>query len=599
MTSSAVVAASWGWIPVTTFLVQDFVFKWPFIPPPSGPKHLASIFAEELHAQRTASALRHEVTVEEYFWKNKALTTSTSTMKFEQAETSSHTHRVNNHWNSDCRAPLSVWKPYHGIMPDFDSIIPYRFRTSNGQLLVGRRHVPPNWEDNPLLHTAGNIGAVHRDGSDELRVRIRTWIASHRTTLILPHRDISVRAQLMNQLEHQVRRAWPDQIDNRDRIQLTVVQPSPRAGNAGHPTMHILIEINRATGSQAHPILIAHREIDGNGPSDHIQWIPVLVESPIDIVLIHRICAPPCRADQMLIPQAGRTRRWMEGDQQREVMPGQFLPIWWDLRRRQHSHEEHGNDDNVLLQMSNPAQQLSHLVTRTLEPHVIDRWCAFGEDDLDWECTDRIKRVVPDPDNEAIQIVEWTPHAVDPEPDKSIVNVLDHGIDERLSVDQETKEQTPPLRFRTYGFFGEDVGSRDVLIEPPSLMRWQAKIAEIWNDFEHEDRLQVRTVHPQPQDPDIDAHVLVYGSEHIADTIVLLEVVTTTRNRVVANCRGGETGYQVAARAGVRFTTDSVVRFRHHGVFHYGHLTFAGTSHHCGTSQSIHHVPLRLGMKAG
>ena len=224
-------------------------------------------------------------------------------------------------------------KPNNGIMPDFDAILPFRYRAPNGQLYNGRRHAPPHWDEHPLLQTAGNVGAVYRDGSDELRVRVRTWIASHHTTLILPHRDISMRAQLMHQLESRVRRAWPDQIGDADRTQLTIVQPSPRSGNAGNPKMRILIEINRPPTSRALPILIAHREIDTNGPSDNIYWIPVLAETPIGIDLLHRICAPPCNADQMLVPQVGRTRRWMTRGQTRELTAGLFLPIWWDSRR--------------------------------------------------------------------------------------------------------------------------------------------------------------------------------------------------------------------------------------------------------------------------
>ena len=196
--------------------------------------------------------------------------------------------------------PHHVLKPNHGIQPDFDSIIPYRYRARNGQLLHGRTHAPPGWHENLFLRVAGDAGAVRRDDADELQVQIRTWIAAARTQLILPHRDMTVPAQLMIELESRVRRAWRDQIASTDRIRLTPVRPSPRIGQVAQPSLHILIEMNRPAQSQNIPILIAHRQIDANGPSGNIHWIPVLVESPVDMPLLHQICAPPCEVSQML-----------------------------------------------------------------------------------------------------------------------------------------------------------------------------------------------------------------------------------------------------------------------------------------------------------
>ncbi len=90
--------------------------------------------------------------------------------------------------------PHQVCRPNPGIQPDFDSIIPYRHRAQNGQVLHGRTHAPLHWHDNLFLRVAGDAGAVRRDDADELQVRIRTWIATAHTQLILPHRDLTVPA---------------------------------------------------------------------------------------------------------------------------------------------------------------------------------------------------------------------------------------------------------------------------------------------------------------------------------------------------------------------------------------------------------------------
>ena len=492
---------------------------------------------------------------------------------------------VFDRWCIDCQEPsrttsspdedgtgllTDTCKPNHGIMPDFDSIIPYRHRARNGQLYNGRRYAPPNWDEHPMLQTAGNIGAVYRDGSDELRVRVRTWIASHHTTLILPHRDITVRAQLMHQLEVKVRRAWPDQIGDADRVQLTVVQPSPRAGNAGHPKMHLLVELNRATASRSYPILIAHREIDANGPSDNIHWIPVLADSPIGIDLLHRICAPPCNADQMLVPQIGRTRRWLSRNQRRDLTAGLFLPIWWDLRIGQAAAPTDGD-----------ASTLMQTTSGTSTTHVSDRWCVVGEGSADGEQVDHIKTHVPGNDMKYAHIVERTPTTpgIATVTHQPLILALDQGSDEAITHALASWSLTHVFRFRSYGFFEGDVGSRDVLIEASSMHLWALKVAEIWSDYEDTNWIRIGIVTPQPSEQGIDVHVLVYSQLYDATKLILLEVVTTAKQRTVAESRRSDNGYQVAARAGFHFTTDSVVRFRHQETFHYGHFTLPGEKH--------------------
>lgn len=145
----------------------------------------------------------------------------------------------------------------------------------------------------------------------------------------------------MHELESRIRRAWPDQISPLDVLRLTTVRPTPNVGYQGQRPLHVLIELNRPRHSQLHPILIAHREIDHNGPSPHIEWVPVLVATPVGVTTLHRICAPPCGAE----PQPGRLRRWLQQDQGRPVFPGLFLPIWWDLRLQQQQGPAYARDE--------------------------------------------------------------------------------------------------------------------------------------------------------------------------------------------------------------------------------------------------------------
>ena len=253
--------------------------------------------------------------------------------------------------------PFVTWRPNPNLVEDFDAVVPFRHRTTDGHIAFGRTIPPPNWERNPFLRSAAASGAAYRDDDGELRVLIRSWIASTHSTLILPHRDVTIRGQLMHELENRIRRAWPDQIATTDQVRLTTVRPTPNVGFQGQRPLHVLIELNRPRHSQLHPILIAHREIDHNGPSPLIEWIPVLVATPVGVTTLHRICSPPCGAEQMLIPQPGRIRRWLQRDQGRPVFSGLFLPIWWDLRLQQqqgpaYAHDERpeGGEDTALLQ---------------------------------------------------------------------------------------------------------------------------------------------------------------------------------------------------------------------------------------------------------
>ena len=244
-------------------------------------------------------------------------------------------------------------KPNPGILEGIDATVPYRHRTQDGFVFTGRTIPPPNWEQHPLLRSAANYGAVHRNLDGELNVLIRSWIAARQEHLVLQHRDFTIRAQLMHEVESKIRQFWPDYILPDDLLTLTRVRPAPNIGHRGQRPLHILVEVNREDGSTWQPILMANREINEHGPSNVIRWTPALVPPNIDMITVHALCAPPCAAQQMLIPHPGRVRRWLVLGQNRPATAGLFLPLWWDRRLQVPQGDAYEEDDQqVLLQTS-------------------------------------------------------------------------------------------------------------------------------------------------------------------------------------------------------------------------------------------------------
>ena len=94
--------------------------------------------------------------------------------------------------------PSATWKPNPNLVEEFDAVIPFRHRTTDGHIAFGRTIPPPNWERNHFLRSAAGSGAAYHDDDGELRVLVRSWIASTHSTLILPHRDVTIRGQLMS-----------------------------------------------------------------------------------------------------------------------------------------------------------------------------------------------------------------------------------------------------------------------------------------------------------------------------------------------------------------------------------------------------------------
>ena len=420
-------------------------------------------------------------------------------------------------------------KPNPGIAPDLDGVVPHRQRTADGQVIIGRTIAPPNWQTNRAYRHAAESGSLFRDDADDLRVRIRSWIASVRTQLILPHRDFTIRAQLMGDLEAKIRRAWRDQIQQTDSIKLTVVRPSPNIGYTGRRPLHVLVELNRPYNSQLHPILLAHREITARGPASHIQWIPVLVATPIGRTTLHNICAPPCRSDQLLVPMPGRVRRWMSSENGRPIYSGLFLPIWWDARIQPPPNPAYEQDDQqVLIQTTltptTSVRQSAVISPPTASPtsHVFDRWCRLEER------TGQIRDTQSSDDIWMMQITD---------------SPLSHELCCQHSLVQRFREltaNTEGLQICSHGLSGITVGSRYFMIPEANILLLKQAVRMNWPEFQDASGM-LHLVHPQPQDTLRSSwrtcvHIVV---EFVTDAIVRpLDVAPALEESVVWNAYG-------------------------------------------------------------
>ena len=221
-------------------------------------------------------------------------------------------------------------KPNPTIVAEHDDYLPYRHVTPQGQEIVGWRIAAPNWIDNPLVRTAAAAGATQRDDDGNLQTLFRTWLATG--PVRLGPRDLIVNTQLLFELPRFLRRLWRDTFAAGDSLTYTVVRPQPAAGPDGLRPVHLLLEKNRPDGSPLVPVLFSIREIDRNGPSTLVRWYPLLLRSPLTTSQVLQNCPLPCQVHHLLVPQVGRTRRWLGPDHQRDLTPGLFLPIWWDLR---------------------------------------------------------------------------------------------------------------------------------------------------------------------------------------------------------------------------------------------------------------------------
>ena len=238
------------------------------------------------------------------------------------------------------------------------------------------------------MRQAANVGAARRDGDGQLFVHFRTWLLLHDGLSPRTSRNLEVRAQLVVQLQERVRNLWRDFVGTYDAIRVTIVTPTPAREGDDETRIHVLVERNRLIASTLRPILMSFQQITMEGLNAVIDWHPLLAPPVITLSYLQRTCQIPCELHHLLVPLAPTHRGWMESHQQRHVVPGNFIPAWWDMRRRPPAAPE-GTDENSHLQL--PVVQACGTLSY---PHVSDRWCDntvshTPEQLLDtwtWEC---------------------------------------------------------------------------------------------------------------------------------------------------------------------------------------------------------------------
>ena len=224
------------------------------------------------------------------------------------------------------KPPHLVCRPNADIILEFDDIV---LSPDGGRIIP-----PPNWRQNALLRYASGNEAVFRDRHGSLTVDCRTWLVPHGGRGHRQPRDMRIQAQLLIHLVERVRRLWRDFVDPNDALRVLHVRPTPLArGNQNRsPRLHLLVEVNRPLVSPLRPILLSFQQISAQGLGDEVVWLPWLTGDVITLGSIHQAGAIMCEPHNLLVPFADRAQGWMGTQQRRQVAPGAYIPIWWDLR---------------------------------------------------------------------------------------------------------------------------------------------------------------------------------------------------------------------------------------------------------------------------
>lgn len=219
-------------------------------------------------------------------------------------------------------------RPNQEIQQDFDDVVPYTYRGIPGVIIA-----PPRWQEHPTYRTALATGMVTRQANGRLTMPFRSWVIKRGHPQIRLHRDFAMRPQLLVHLPDYVRRIWHDYISDVDWVVVHIVRPLPMAGADGARHTHVLAEINRPWITRLQPVLIATRQITADRVEDP-EWFPDLLPLQFGIAEVQQVCRLACENHQILVPMAGRVRRWLTPYIQRHAQPGMFLPVWYDLRLR-------------------------------------------------------------------------------------------------------------------------------------------------------------------------------------------------------------------------------------------------------------------------
>lgn len=218
-------------------------------------------------------------------------------------------------------------RPNHEIQQDFDDLLPYAFRGIPGVIVA-----PPQWQDHPAYRIAQTNGVAVRDATGHLTIAFRSWIVRHGQEPVRFSRDFSLRPQLLVHLPDTARRIWNDYVSATAPLVVHIVRPTPHSEERVR-MLHLIVEVSRPLRCGVQPVLIASRRITATDVGDP-QWHPGLLPIQFGVEEVHQVCRLPCTTFQLLVPMAGRVRRWLSPNNFREAAPGMFLPVWWDLRLR-------------------------------------------------------------------------------------------------------------------------------------------------------------------------------------------------------------------------------------------------------------------------
>lgn len=245
--------------------------------------------------------------------------------------------------NKSQLVPVLALRPNNALTVDFDDIVP----SSNGNIIP-----PPDWRNSPVYRMAINAGVAIRDGGGRLIVSFRSWLIVHGEDPENSHRDFSMRPQLLVHLPDTARRLWRDRISRTAQVIVHVVRPSPMQDPADPPQtrlLHLIVEVHRPRQCPLQPVLIAVREISAQGVAPP-QWNPRLLPDQFGTHDVWISVLQPCEQHQLLVPMAGRIRRWLNPYHVRDAVPGLFLPVWFD-RRLALLRDQPYQDGNSLLQI--------------------------------------------------------------------------------------------------------------------------------------------------------------------------------------------------------------------------------------------------------
>ena len=368
-------------------------------------------------------------------------------------------------------------RPNQNIVPDFDDFVPYVYRDSRGNAIHGTIIPPPQWQEHPVYRAALHAGVAYREATGRLVVTFRSWLIKHNEAPILEHRDFSMRPQLLVQLAEHARRVWRDHIPTyamgHSMVSVHLVRPTPMNDPADPPgtrLLHLLIEFRRPRITNLMPMLIATRQISASEVSNPF-WLPTLVPHPFGTNDILQITALPCALHQLLVPLAGRVRRWMNPYHQRDAVAGLFLPVWYDLRLQplQPPPYEEEPSANSLLQLK--------------------KWITSSVKNFD----DDQRAGPPDSIHCRLQDEPPTMRLSDdssPGRDEQLLLVPDDIATSTFLLNQDVLVANGvnvelPLEVDTYGLYVQHFGHRRVRLPDLSVRSILDEIRRAWDDVPH------------------------------------------------------------------------------------------------------------------